>query len=259
MQAPASALTVAQTLGAVKAAMPAGKVLLLGFLAGAYIALGSLLAVSVGGAVPGLAASNPGLQKLLFGMVGLPTGLTLVLTAGGELFTGNTALVTSALLANRATVPGLLRSWTASFIGNFLGSLAVVYLAVASGVLTGPGLATVVAIAKAKTSLTFTAAFTRGIICNWLVCLGVWLASSANDMTGKFVAVLLPISAFVAIGFDHSIANMFLIPMGMMSGAKSVSVRAFLIGNLLPVTLGNIVGGAVLVAAMYHLAYGRKW
>jgi formate transporter len=257
MQPPAGALTVAEGLGAAKAAMPAGKVFLLGCLGGAYIGIAGLFALSVGGAMPGIAAANPGLQKLLFGLFGLPFGLTLVLTAGAELFTGNTALVTAALLAKRATLAGLLRNWVASFIGNFVGALFIVWLATVAGVLCGPSVATAVAMAKAKTSLTFSAAFARGVVCNWLVCLAVWLASSARDMGGKFVAVVLPISAFVAMGMDHSIANMFLIPMGMRAGAKTVTIKAFLLGNLLPVTLGNIVGGAVLVAGMYHLAFAR--
>lgn len=255
MQPPPGALATAQTLGAAKAELPAFKVLVLGVLAGAYIAIAATLALSVGGAMPGIAAQNPGLQKLLFGLFGLPFGLTMVLTAGGELFTGNTALVTAAFLAGRASFGGLMRNWIASFTGNFIGSLLVVWLVAASGVLTGPSVVSAVAIAKAKTALTFGAAFARGLACNWLVCLAVWLASSARDMGGKFIAVLLPISAFVAMGFDHSIANMFLIPMGMKAGATSVTIKSFLLANLLPVTLGNIVGGAVLVAAMYHLAY----
>lgn len=255
LQSPAGALETAVALGAAKAAMPAFKVLLLGILAGAYIAIAATLALTVGGAVPAIAAANPGLQKLLFGLVGLPFGLTMVLTAGGELFTGNTALITAALLSKRATLRGLLRNWIASFAGNFIGSLLVVGLIAVAGVLSGPSLATAIAIAKAKTSLSFVTAFARGIGCNWLVCLAVWLASSAKDMSGKFTAVVLPITAFVAMGFDHSIANMFLIPMGMVSGASSVSVKAFLLNNLLPVTLGNIIGGAILVAATYHLVY----
>lgn len=254
---PAGALDVAVSLGSAKAAMSFKKVLLLGVLAGAYIGMAATLALSVGGAVPGIAASNPGLQKMLFGLVGLPFGLTMVLTAGGELFTGNTALVTAALLQRKASFKGLLRNWTASFVGNFIGSLAVVALMAVAGVLTGPSAATAVAIAKAKTSLPFWTALARGVACNWLVCLAVWLASSAKDLPGKFIAVLLPVSAFVAMGLDHSIANMFLIPMGMVSGASAVTVKAFLLNNLLPVTLGNVFGGAILVAAMYHLAYSR--
>lgn len=238
--------------------MPFPKVFLLGVLAGAYIAIAAVLALSVGGAVPELAAANPGLQKILFGAIGLPFGLTMVLTAGGELFTGNTALVTAAWLAGRASFGGLMRNWIASFAGNFVGSLLVVWLVASSGVLVGPSAAAAIAIAKAKTSLTFGTAFARGIACNWLVCLAVWLASSARDMGGKFISVLLPISAFVAIGFDHSIANMFLIPMGMKAGASAVTIKSFLVANLLPVTLGNIVGGAVLVAAMYHIIFGKS-
>ena len=116
--------------------------------------------------------------------------------------------------------------------------------------------ATAIAIAGAKTSLTFGQAFFRGILCNWLVCMAVWMSAAASDAFGKFVAIFLPISAFVAMGFDHSIANMFIIPLGMALGAD-VSTKAFLLGNLLPVTLGNIVGGGIMVAGLYSAAYGK--
>jgi formate transporter len=259
-QTPAAALQTAQALGAAKAAAPAGKIFLLAVVAGAYIGIGALLSLLVGGAMPGLAASNPGLQRILFGLFGLPFGLTLVVAAGGELFTGNTALVTAAVLAKRASFAGLLRNWAVSFLGNFVGALLLVWLVTASGVLVGPSAATTLALARSKTSLTFSAAFARGVICNWLVCVAVWLASSAQGVASKFVAIALPVSAFVAMGFDHSVANMFIIPMAMsLRASPSLSASSFLLGNLLPVTLGNIVGGALLVAGAYHMAYGRTW
>lgn len=254
---PPGAFQAAVTLGAMKASQPAWKVLLLGIIAGAYIAIGALLALTVAGAVPALKVANIGLQKFLLGAVGLPAGLTMVCVAGGELFTGNTALITAALLARRTTFPKLLKNWFWSYIGNFIGSLAIVWLAIATTSVTGPSVAAAVGIAGVKTSMPFLAAFLKGVLCNWLVCLAVYMSNAATDFTGKFLAIWLPISSFVAMGFDHSVANMFLIPIGMKLGAD-VSTKQFLMANLLPVTLGNVFAGVVLVALVYYLAYGQQ-
>lgn len=254
---PAAAFSAAVTLGEMKANQPVWKIFLLGIIAGAYIAIGALLALTVGGAVSSLKDANIGLAKMVLGAFGLPLGLTMVVTAGGELFTGNTLLVTAALLSGRATLGALWKNWIASFVGNFVGSLFVVHLAVMTGCLSGASVATAIGIATAKVGLSFWQAFARGIACNWLVCMGVYMSNGASDFVGKFMAVWLPVSAFVAMGFDHSVANMFLVPMGKAVGAK-VGWKAFLASNLVPVTLGNVVGGAVLVALVYYLAYGSK-
>jgi len=209
--------------------------------------------LSVGGACPGLAASNPGLQKIVAGAFGLPFGLMMTLVTGAELFTGNTALVTAALLEGKASLGELIKSWTVSYTGNFVGSLALAALVATAGTMVGGGAA--VGAAVAKTSLSFKTALVRGILCNWLVCMAVWMASMAKDLPGKIVAIWFPISAFVALGLEHSVANMFIIPLGIMSGA-AVTWKDFLLKNLLPVTLGNIIGGAVLVAAAFSYAYG---
>lgn len=254
---PPAAFAAAAALGEMKASQPAWKVLLLGIVAGAYIAMGALLALTVGGAVPGLKEGNVGLAKLVLGAFGLPFGLTMVVTAGGELFTGNTLLVTAAMLQGKTGLFGLVKNWVVSFAGNFVGSLLIVKLALVTGVLSGGSVATAVGIALSKCGLGFWKAVWRGVACNWLVCLGVYMSTGAADLVSKFVGVWLPISAFVAMGFDHSVANMFLIPMGKALGA-SVGWKEFLLGNLLPVTLGNVIGGAGLVALVYWLAYGRK-
>lgn len=254
-KSPAKTFESVVTAGENKANMPWDRTFILSIVAGAYIALGGVLALRVGGAVPGVLASNPGLQRLLLGLVGLPTGLTFVLATGGELFTGNTMMLTSALLAGRVKVARLLQNWGLSFLGNLLGSLLVVKLVLACGVLSVGGPAA--GMAAMKVGLGFKMAFWRGVVCNWLVCLAVYMSSGAGDLVSKFVAIVLPISAFVAMGMEHSVANMFFIPMGMKLGAE-VSVKQFLVGNLLPVTLGNIFGGAVLVALVYYLAFGRK-
>lgn len=211
--------------------------------------------MTVGGNIPGLAASNPGLQKMILGAFGLPFGLLMVLVAGAELFTGNTALVTAAVFEGKANMGQLMKSWIVSYGANLLGSLFVVYMVAATGLLATAGAPK--AMAVAKTSLTFTQAFTRGVLCNWLVCLAIWLASAANDLPGKAVGVWFPISAFVAMGFEHSVANMFIIPMGIVLGAE-VTWAQFFMNNLLPVTLGNIVAGVVLVATSYAMCFGSK-
>jgi formate/nitrite transporter len=240
--------------GEKKANMDAKKIFNLGVLSGCHIGFGAFLMLSVGGACPGLAASNPGLQKIVAGAFGLPFGLMMTLLSGAELFTGNTALVTMAVLEGKATTSQLVKSWTASYAGNFVGSLVLAVLVLMGSTLSGGGAS--VGAAVAKTSLSFPVAFVRGILCNWLVCMAVYLASMAKDAAGKMVPVFFCISAFIAMGLEHSVANMFIIPLGIMSGA-AVSWKAFLLKNLLPVTLGNIVGGAICVASGFSLAYGK--
>jgi formate/nitrite transporter len=233
--------------------MAPDKIFALGMLSGAHIGFGAYLMLTVGGACPGLVATNPGLQKIILGAFGLPFGLMMTLVTGAELFTGNTALVTTAFLEGKATLGGLLKSWITSYAGNFVGSVLLAAAVATAGTLVGGGAS--VAVAVAKTSLSFKTALVRGVLCNWLVCMAVWMASMAKDLPGKIVAIWFPISAFVAMGLEHSVANMFIIPLGIMNGA-AVSWKDFLLKNLLPVTLGNIVGGAVMVAAVFSYAYG---
>eukprot|EP00588_Corethron_pennatum_P019853 CAMPEP_0194310890 /NCGR_PEP_ID=MMETSP0171-20130528/7860_1 /TAXON_ID=218684 /ORGANISM="Corethron pennatum, Strain L29A3" /LENGTH=309 /DNA_ID=CAMNT_0039064743 /DNA_START=20 /DNA_END=949 /DNA_ORIENTATION=- len=254
LKPPAAMYDGAVAAGAAKAAAPAGKIFKLGVISGAHIAFGAYLAVAIGGACPEIAANNPGLQKIIFGSFGLPFGLIMTLVTGGELFTGNTALVTAAYAEGKTDLKSLLKSWTFSYTGNFVGSLLLAYLAFASGTLgAGPAAA---AIATAKCSMPFVTAFVRGILCNWLVCMAVYMASGISTMGGKMVAVYFPISAFVALGLDHSVANMFLIPLGMMRGAEITLAQMF-VKNLVPVTLGNIVGGALCVAGGFGSAFGN--
>jgi len=241
--------------GAAKASAPFGKIFKLGIVSGCHIGFGAYLALAVGGACPGIAAENPGLQKIILGAFGLPFGLIMTLVTGGELFTGNTALVTAAKMEGKITSSDLIKNWTASYLGNFVGSLILAYLAFKSGTLgNGPAAA---AVATAKCNLAFDVAFVRGILCNWLVCMAVYMASGCSSMIGKMTAVWFPISAFVALGLDHSVANMFMIPLGILRGAD-ITTKQFIFKNLIPVTLGNIVGGAVCVMGLYGTTYG-KW
>jgi formate/nitrite transporter len=232
------------------------KIFGLGMLSGAHIGFGAYLMLSVGGASPGIAAANPGLHKILLGAFGLPMGLFMTIMTGAELFTGNTALVTMARLEGEATTEGLAKSWVMSYLGNLVGSVAFAYLVFLGGTM-GPAGGASVAVAGVKTSLPFVQAFVRGILCNWLVCMAVYVQSFAKDMVSKMTAIWFLISTFIALGLEHSVANMFIIPLGIFSGA-AVSWKSFFMSNLLPVTLGNIVGGAVCVAAVFSWAYGKK-
>jgi len=253
---PRDIVSAVDGIGCAKAGLDAGRLLVLSFLAGAYIAFGGLLAVIVGGGASGVGAANPGLQKFIFAAV-FPVGLMLVVIAGAELFTGNAATCIPAALSGRMTWRAVLRNWTLSYAGNFAGSLLVAYfLTYLTGLLLkDPWLPSIIGIAEGKVSQGFLVLLLKGIGCNWLVCLAVWLAVSADDVAGKILAIWFPIMAFVAIGFEHSVANMYFIPAGMFYGA-SVSWGQFLLGNLLPVTIGHVIGGAVFVGAVYWYLYG---
>lgn len=253
LKPPAALYQGAVAAGAAKAAAPVSKIFQLGIVAGCHIAFGAYLAISIGGNCPGIASANPGLQKMIFGAFGLPFGLIMTLASGAELFTGNTALVTAAYMEGKATKKDLAKNWFYSYIGNFVGSVLLAYLAFKSGTLgASPG---AVNIAMGKVSMPWDVAFTRGILCNWLVCMAVYMASGCSSMIGKMTAVWFPISAFVALGLDHSVANMFIIPLGMMRGAE-ISIATMMTKNLIPVTLGNIVGGALCVMAPFGSTLG---
>jgi formate/nitrite transporter len=236
--------------GVAKAALPALQLATLSVLAGVFIALGAAAYT----AVMSGADLSFGPARFLGGVV-FSLGLILVIVAGAELFTGNT-LIVMAWVDRKVTLSALLRNWAYSFAGNLAGALAIVVLMSQAGLLDGMTGGTVTKLAEAKVSLGFTEALARGILCNTLVCLAVWLTFAARSVTDKVLAIIFPISAFVLMGFEHSIANMYLIPAGWMAGAN-VTVAGFL-ANLLPVTLGNIIGGAGGVALTYRLAYGAQ-
>jgi len=254
LKAPPSLYEGAVAAGVKKASAPFGKIFQLGIVAGCHIAFGAYLAITVGGACPGLAQTNPGLQKIVMGAFGLPFGLIMTLVTGAELFTGNTALVTAARVEGKIQTKDLWKNWIASYTGNFVGSLFLAYLVFKSGTLGDlPG---AVNLATKKCSLAWDVAFIRGILCNWLVCMAVYMASGCSSMVGKMTAVWFPISAFVALGLDHSVANMFIIPLAMFRGAD-ITVSQFLTKNLIPVILGNIVGGALCVMLPFGSTLGN--
>lgn len=227
------------------------KLLVAGILAGAYIALGGVLSIIIGYGFPGITAENPGLQRLLSGMV-FPIGLMLVVILGADLFTGNNALLMPPLIKGRTSIWDVLRNWTLVWLTNFIGCLAVAYFLVyLTGLCaSGPYPAAIEAIAVAKTTASPWVVFLKGIGANLCVCLAVWLALSGKHLGEKLLACEIPVMAFVALGFEHCIANMFFIPLAIMQGAD-ISIVDMFVANLLPATIGNIVGGALFVGVAH--------
>lgn len=219
--------------------------------AGAYIALGAVLSVVVGYGFPEASSDNPGLQKLLSGLT-FPIGLVLVVVLGAELFTGNNALLIPGLALRRFSTGKMAANWALVWTGNLCGALTVAWLLAHTAGLTtsDPYHSAIIGIAQAKCSLSWDTVFVRGIGANWCVCLAVWLALSGDSLTGKVIGCFLPVAAFVILGYEHCVANMFFIPCGMLEGAD-ISIWQFVWNNLIPATLGNIIGGAVFVGSLH--------
>ncbi len=258
--------------GIAKANGKFSKLLVLGILAGAFIAFaaeGSNMAAFNLFAEP----TTYGLGKVLAGSI-FGTGLMLVILAGGELFTGNT-LILMGVAEKKVTVTKMLRNWSIVYIGNFIGSIFIAYMMANSGLFSSGAEmlgAVTLKIASYKVHLTFMQAFYLGIMCNWLVCLAVWMCYGAETFVGKIFAIFFPIWLFITSGFEHSVANMYYIPAGIfaktnenyvaLSGLSQEALQSlnwsnFFLSNLLPVTLGNIVGGGVLVGMAYWYSYRK--
>ena len=236
--------------------------------AGAFIAFGAALYTHV----IHDSSLSVGLTKMIGGL-SFSLGLILVIIAGADLYTGDTLMV-MACFTGAITYRQMLRSWVIVFVGNLVGSLAIVLLVHLSGHWlehNGTIGAQELSIASAKVNLSFVQAFTSGMLCNILVCLAIWLCYSARSVTDKILAIIFPITAFVALGFEHSIANMYLIPAGLLlKGNMSVcsqvgdinlsnlSLYGFIVKNLVPVVTGNMVGGAVFVGTVYWILYLRN-
>ncbi len=259
VRTPAETLETASNAGLAKASGRTLPHLAIGsILAGAYIALGGALSIIIGYGFPQLSAANPGLQRLLSGLV-FPVGLMLVVILGADLFTGNNALLVPPCMQRKLSVAAMMRNWTIVWLGNFVGALIVAYFLVYLTGLTAsaPYAKAVEAIGIAKTSASPGTIFLKGIGANWCVCLAVWLALSGRHLGEKLIACEIPVMAFVALGFEHCVANMFFLPLAMMQGAP-VSVLEMLTSNLLPATLGNIVGGALFVGLPYYYLNRNK-
>ncbi len=241
-----------ETVGVAKANLPLVSMVALGVLAGGFIGLGALFAT--------LVLSDAGLSfaiaRVLAGVV-FSLGLILVVVAGAELFTGNNLLV-MACVAGRISFRKLLANFAIVYVANFIGAVGLAAIVALSGhaqMNDGAIGRTAVAIATAKVALPFGEAFFRGVLCNVLVCLAVWLALAGRTVTDKILAIIFPIAAFVAAGFEHSVANMYIIPLGIFLHADIG--LADVLRNLIPVTLGNLVGGAGMVGLVYHTIYRR--
>jgi len=258
-------------IGSKKASQPWYRLLLLGILAGAFIAFaaeGSNVAIHT--------VSSVGLGKALAGAL-FATGLMMVVVTGAELFTGNTLILVSCMEKKTRWI-AMLRNWAIVYLGNFIGSMLIVIFILQSGQLNFSGGLLggfSIKIAAYKTGLSFSNAFFLGIMCNWLVCLAVWMAAAAKDIAGKMLAIFFPIWLFITSGFEHCVANMYYIPVGILAkNNPSWVAEALALGttgeqldmlhwggflsNIIPVTLGNIVGGSIFVGMMYWLSFLYK-
>lgn len=283
---PAEMARRAEYLGERKASMPLLPMFMLAVLAGAFIAMGAIFATTVSAGsmtitnAEGVKVFSTGLPygvtRLLAGLV-FCLGLILVVVGGAELFTGNN-LIVMAWARGKVSTRALLRNWAIVYAGNFVGSLGTAILVFFSRQYTAGGNAvgaTALSIATAKAGLDFLPALMLGILCNALVCMAVWMTFSARSTMDKIAAIIFPITAFVAAGFEHSIANMYFIPIGLMIkyldpaatekivaatnlNLDKLTINNFLLNNLLPVTIGNIIGGAVLVAGIYWMIFLRN-
>lgn len=226
------------------------RLLVSSMLAGAYIALGGILSVIVGFGMPELTAGNPAVQKLLSGCM-FPIGLILVVVLGAELFTGNNALLIPSYMKQSHGAGTIMRNWALVYTGNFVGAiLFTVFMVYLCGLTsTEPYHSAAIKIATSKVSMPWGMVLLKGIGANWCVCLAVWLALSGKTFFEKALGCWIPVMAFVALGYEHSIANMFFIPLGMLEGAD-ISVWDAITTNLIPATIGNIIGGALLVGAV---------
>jgi formate/nitrite transporter len=252
---PAQIAQRVEAAGVTKSTLPLVPLATLGVLAGAFIAFGAMFYTLVAGdPALGFAA-----RRILGGTV-FSLGLILVVVAGAELFTGNT-LIVIGWADGKVTTGRLLRNWAIIWPANFVGAAATAVLVYTSGILdagSGDMARAAAAIATAKASLGWFEAIVRGLLSNVLVCLAVWLTVAARDVAGKILAILFPITAFVALGFEHSVANMYFLPLGWLLGADGVTLTA-IAHNLLFVTIGNVIGGGVLVALVYWLIYLAPW
>ena len=254
----------AETVGQGKAQMPVGQAFVLAILAGLFIGCGGMFMLLVkSDATLGFAASS------VLGGAAFSCGLFFVFTAGAELFTGNN-LMSIGFLSRKYPLSALLRSWFVVYVGNLVGSLllvALLALANFGGMGGGTVAATMVSVAAGKCALPWTVAFGRAIMCNILVCLAVWMSFAARTVVDKFLCAALPVTMFVACGFEHCVANMFFIPLGLVAAASGVApeganmaalTTSGMLSNLSAATLGNMVGGAVVLAGMYWIAYAKK-
>lgn len=265
------AINVAENVGTNKANLSIIKLIILGIFGGAFIAFGGMISTII--LYDSMKYVGYGIGKLLSGIT-FSLGLILVVIGGAELFTGNNLIIMS-LLDKKISLTKLLHNWIVVYICNFIGALLMVFLYYYSGLWKTNDFslgATIVSIANSKVNITIVEAICRGILCNWLVCLGVWLSFASKDVTGKILAIIFPITAFVTLSFEHCVANMYLIPIGIvlsknknvitnivlsLNTLSNLNIYGLFIKNLIPVTIGNIIGGAFCVGFLYWVVYKK--
>lgn len=218
---------------------------------GSYVGMACLLSFVLGGNM----FSSYITQMVVFAAL-FPVNLLLILQSGGQLFSQNSATMAMGVLEKKVTMKDLLRNWTIAYAGNMLGCLLISLVANYTGILTGGGSDMIVATVMKKCSADFGPTLVKGVMCNWLICLAVWLCTMARGLGGKMIGAWFPISMFVAIGFEHSVTNMFILPAGLLAGAP-VSFLDVLLKNLIPVTIGNAIAGALVVAVSMSFSFGR--
>lgn len=255
---PAEVVDYAESTSCASAAMPRARFVTRAVLGGAFLGVGGLLGTVVAGGAVELGESNPGLQKFVFGAV-FPLGFIAVVLTGADLFTSNCATFLVAWYRRSLGAAAVLRTWTLSYLGNFAGALAAAaLLGIATGIYVAGADATVFLheIVAGKLDRSFVETLVRGVGANLLVCIAAWQAYSSGDTLGKMAGIWFPVMGFVALGMEHSIANMFFIPAALFSGLDA-TWATFFVDNLLPVTLGNIVGGALFIGLAYAWIYPR--
>jgi formate/nitrite transporter len=225
-----------------KAHLGSLKGLVLGVMAGTYVGIGVSVCMLVGGGLSDqFKHDQPGVFSLVYSLFGFPTALTLIVVTGADLFTSACCYATVGLLERRITAAQAATMMARSYVGNLVGALAAMGLFTASQVFANRD-NFLVDLAQQKVDYNWAVCLAKGVLCNWFVNLAVWAANAAYDLTGKFIGILLPISAFLVLGGEHCIANMFLIPTAMVQGAE-IGIGKFVGRNLVPATLGNVVGG----------------
>ena len=241
--------------GEANAKMSKRKILHQSILGGMYVGFGGLLSLCIAGNMAGVGAPNPGLAKMAFAAL-FPVNLLLILTTGGQLFTGNSATVAAAKWEGKVEWRELVKSWSVSLFGNIIGCSMFALAAWYSGVLSGGAAALCKSTAMAKCSAGLGQTVVKAILCNWMVSLACFLAGASNDLAGKMVGIWFPISTFVAIGLEHSIANLFIMPAALLLKVP-MSLGQVVMKNLFPVVVGNAIAGALVFAASYSFQFGK--
>jgi formate/nitrite transporter len=253
---PGEAFKMLADKGADTTKYSSGLVFAQSFYAGCYIGFGALLATKISASMPGMTEDNPGFQSFVFAAL-FPVNLLLILLTGGILFTGTSAACPAAVYEGKIKIKDAARCLAISWVGNVLGSLVFAYFTQYCQLLEGATAASAIKIMEKKVSKDFMTTFLKGIGCNWMVCMAVFLCGQAQDMCGKYLGIWFPISTFVMIGFEHIPANFYLMLIGLLADGSDVTFWDVLVKNWIPVTLGNFAAGAFIVAGGYSFMFGR--